>query len=145
MPMGSIPSNASMILKMLTAEIYIFKDGKSSKGLANGDFIKWDDYVHDMTVKSDEIRHLLERVGSAENEKEKLLKQVLSLSKELEKIKRSNRTGSENNLEKRIEELEKDVDCLKELKQKELLEEREKLLEEQKESDKRHYLRTFLE
>lgn len=41
--------------------------------------------------------------------------------------------------------IEKDVDCLKELKQKELLEEREKLLEEQKESDKRHYLRTFLE
>lgn len=111
-----------MILRMLTAERYSFKDGKSGKELANGDFIKWDDYIHDMTVKSDEIRHLLERLEHIENEKEKLLKQVLNLSEELKKIKRSNKTESENNLEKRIEELEEDVDCLKELKQKELLE-----------------------
>ena len=133
-----------MILRMLTAERYSFKDGKSGKELANGDFIKWDDYIHDMTVKSDEIRHLLERLEHIENEKEKLLKQVLNLSEELKKIKRSNKTGSGNNLEKRIEELEEDVDCLKELKQKELLEKRERLLEEQKELDKRYYLRTFL-
>ena len=63
------------------------------------------------------------------NEKEKLFGQVLSLSEELEKIKRRNKTGSKNTLEKRIEELEKDVDCLKELKQKELIEERKRLLE----------------
>lgn len=115
------------------------------KRYAGGDFIKWDDYVHDMTAKSDEIRHLLERLERAKNEKEKLFGQVLSLSEELEKIKRRNKTGSENTLEKRIEELEKDVDCLKELKQKELIEERKRLLEEQKESDKRYYLRTFLD
>lgn len=131
-------------LKPLTAERYTFKDGKSGKEFANGDFIRWDDYIHDMTVKSDEIRCLLEQLEHAENEKEKLLKQVLSLSEELKKIKRT-KPGDENSLEKRIDELEKDVDCLKKLKRKEILEERERLLGEQNEWYKRYFLRTFLD
>lgn len=133
-----------MMLKLLTAERYTFKDGKSGKEFANGDFIRWDDYIHDMTIKSDEIRCLLEELEHVENEKEKLLKQVLSLSEELKKIKRNPESGDENNLEKRIDELEKDVDCLKKLKRKEILEERERLLEEENEWYKRYFLRTFL-
>ena len=133
-----------MMLKLLTAERYTFKDGKSGKEFANGDFIRWDDYIHDMTVKSDEIRCLLEELEHVENEKEKLLKQVLSLSEKLKKIKRNPEPGDENNLEKRIVELEKDVDCLKKLKRKEILEERERLLEEENEWYKRYFLRTFL-
>ncbi len=134
-----------MMLKLLTAERCTFKDGKSGKELVNGDFIRWDDYIHDMTVKSDEIRCLLEKLERAKNEKEKLLKRVFSLSEELKKIKRNPESGDENNLEKRIDELEKDVDCLKKLKRKEILEERERLLEEENEWYKRYFLRTFLD
>lgn len=132
-----------MMLKALAEERYIFKDGKSGEELANGVFVKWDDYLHDMTVRSDEIRYLLEKLERAENEKEKLLKQVLSLSEELKKIKRNPEPGDENNLEKRIDELEKDVDWLKKLKRKEILEERERLLEETDEWYKRYFVDVF--